>query len=84
MVEVRVGRALDWSAVFDSVGCHPFSYKDSDIKYPMNDVASSTSNLLSLLLLTNTDTTWSFCGCDKRSIHSFVQHLQSTKCTYIL
>ena len=37
-------------------------YNDSDMKYPMNDVASSTTNLLSLLFLTNTDTTWSFCG----------------------
>ena len=56
---------------FDSVGRHPFSYEDSDIKYPMNDVDSSTSNLLSLLFLTNTDTTWSFCGCDeRRDIHS--------------
>ena len=54
-------------------------YNDSDTKYPMNDVASSTTNLLSLLFLTNTDTTWSFCGWDERGgTHSYVHHLQST------
>jgi len=74
MLEVRVGMVLDWR--FDSVGHHSF-YKESDIKYPMNDVASSTTNLLSLLFLTNTDTTWSFCGCDeRRGTHSYVHHLQ--------
>ena len=50
----------------------------------MNDVASSTTNLLLLLFLTNTDTVWSFCGCDKRgSVHSYVYVRYSSFTKYL-
>jgi len=45
------------------------------MKNPIRAVVLPTTNLLSLLFLTNTDTTWSFCGCDnRRGIYRYTEY----------